>query len=379
MSILSKPVSPTAIALILSALSAAALVFYGLPDAGGGVSADSAASRSLKPFIMLLFLATGAGIAYWGIYAFTGKAEERHEEMVKFTYFIMVLSLALTALPPLIRSDPIGSEPVGLISGCLRSDDKASLLTCKGEKDASVTNNQWMLNLGGSITGQKEVGVPGSPANRAVVEGGITVPFPFLIVALFGGAISLSRRVPEIQRRADTSYVATAEAPKLTCADLREKMLFQIIQFISAPMIAIVAYQAFKPGSETAAAALAFVCGFGSETVLLRIRSLMDGIKPRLPVSATGPEAAAESPAGATVQLRIGVKDDSFDPGSLTLTINGAPAPSGADGLLEIEAEVNKEYVIEAKATFGGKPVSDKLQFLPLPNEVSKSIELNPV
>lgn len=279
MAILKTVSSPTAVALVLTALSAAVLAVFGLQ-----------ADRSF-PWILLLLLATGAGIAYWAIYAFTGRPAERQAEMVEFTYFIMVIALTLTALPPMIHSSPIGSEPVGLISGCVRTVDKQDLLACKIDQDATAStpsNNQWMLNLGGSVTGQKEVSdKPGSPKNRAFVDGGMTVPFPVLLLALFGGAISLSRRVPELQKRADDSYVAVADAPKLTSAELREKMVFQIIQFVSAPMIAIIAYQAFKPDSETTAAVLAFMCGFGSETVLLMVRNLMDGIKPRLPASAT--------------------------------------------------------------------------------------------
>lgn len=442
----SKWFTPTAVALGMSALSVATLII-GLSNS----SASALPEQSiLKIISLLLFLITGASIAYWGLYAFTGRAEERHDEMVKFTYFVMVIALTLTALPPLITEKPIGNEPVGLISGCVRVGEDKSLLNCKGDAPP-YTNNQWMLNLGGTITGQN--GTPkgaGSVENRAIVDGGIAVPFPFLILALFGGAISLSRRVPEIQKRADAGYVSTADAPKLSCADLREKLLFQVVQFISAPMIAVVAYQAFKPGSETAAAALAFMCGFGSETVLLMVRSLMDGIKPRaaastsvgsvrggimfgqaiaagaqLSVAGTSRSATSDQvgnydisdvPAGmqtieatyggqtksislmvaggsATicnidlapalsqavqmVQLRIGVKEG-VDDGSVTLSINGKPERFGPHGLLEVEVEANKEQVIEVTATSGGRPVSDKLTFIPLPSDDARSIELNP-
>ena len=67
----------------------------------------------------------------------------------------------------------------------------------------------------------------------------MAVPLPFLIVALFGGAISLSRRVPEIPRRYDPGYVDGPGARAIDATKAREQLACQILLFMSAPMIAM--------------------------------------------------------------------------------------------------------------------------------------------
>ncbi|TXL00205.1 hypothetical protein BMR02_06160 [Methylococcaceae bacterium HT1] len=108
------------------------------------------------------------------------------------------------------------------------------------------------------------------------------MPLYFIVLALLGGAISLTRRVPEYQKRSASNYlsIATDKKPYMTKGQVRESLAFQNIQFISAPLIAIVAYQLIDPGNLASAVALGFIAGFSSEAILMMIRQLTNKITP---------------------------------------------------------------------------------------------------
>ncbi|KQV46662.1 hypothetical protein [Duganella sp. Root336D2] len=323
---------------------------------------------------------TGMAIIVWGIHAFTGNPEERSAYGVNFAYFVMAVSLAVLILPPVMRADAFGGEPLGLVSGCVATEGAHATLACPPEQDGKsrASNNQWLLNIGGTLSGQAAGSTAdiGTRANRATIAGGIVVPLPFVVIALFGGAISLSRRIPELQKRAEESYIATQDAPKLTHAELREKLLFQIVQYVSAPMIAIVAYQAIKPDSQSSAAALAFICGFGSETVLLMIRGLADGLRPKGATLSSAQDVVAAP--GEMVLLRITVNTEGLDPGSLAITVDGKAAQANEDGFLEVELEAGKEHLIIANAKRMGQLVTDELRMTPLVTDDARPFALNP-
>lgn len=131
------------------------------------------------------------------------------------------------------------------------------------------------------------------------VRGGLVVPFYLIILSMFGGAISLTRRIPEYQKQSSSGYVGTKKAPFLTPPMLREYLVFQIVQFISAPFLAMVAYYVVEPGTTPATVALAFAAGFASETVLLWIRGVMDKLEPE-----SGPATQTGSIVGSIPELR---------------------------------------------------------------------------
>lgn len=125
---------------------------------------------------------------------------------------------------------------------------------------------------------------------KFMVYGGIVVPLYVLIIAQLGGIIGLMRRVPELQRQywegrqaridalgetdsRDEAHVGFSIAYKI-----RGCLIFQILQVISAPLIALVAFHLFSPASTLSSVALAFVCGFASEAILLKIRDLNDSL-----------------------------------------------------------------------------------------------------
>jgi hypothetical protein len=142
--------------------------------------------------------------------------------------------------------------------------------------DASKPRGAYVLNIGGHVTeclGQQQM---------CRVSGGLLVPLYVIILALMGGSISLTRRLPEYQVRSGPEYVATEKDPKLTQHQFREYLVFQIVQFLSAPLIAVLAYYLITPDKLVTSVALAFTAGFASESILLMVRSVAEKITPTL-------------------------------------------------------------------------------------------------
>ncbi|HEU4374001.1 MAG TPA: carboxypeptidase-like regulatory domain-containing protein [Telluria sp.] len=252
-------------------------------------------------FKISAILAAGTGFAW---FASVFSDTKTSNDQVRFAYFFVLVAFIVFMIPPFVKSQAIGNEPIGIISGCVQQTE-AQQVRCNPQvqnengakpaepaNDAATNRNQWLVNLGGALTGQPSDPIcaakpdsaeckMGSTKHRAYVTGGVVVPLPFVIIALFGGAISLSRRVPEIQKRADPAYAGSADEPALAATEARELLAFQILQFVSAPLIAITAYQVIQPSSQASAVALAFMAGFGSETILLIIRGVAEGIAPK--------------------------------------------------------------------------------------------------
>ncbi|MCK5353608.1 MAG: hypothetical protein KAJ63_00705, partial [Methyloprofundus sp.] len=108
---------------------------------------------------------------------------------------------------------------------------------------SSEANLQWLFNIGGRVVCGKY------RLDTCEITGGLVVPLYFVVLALLGGAISLTRRVPEYQKRSAENYQGTVNAKEsfMSYEQVRESLAFQIIQFISAPLIAIVAYHLIEP------------------------------------------------------------------------------------------------------------------------------------
>jgi hypothetical protein len=148
------------------------------------------------------------------------------------------------------------------------------------ESSMSV-GHAWVINIGGYIQ-ECSPGKRGEYGESFTckVKDGLLIPLYFIILALMGGSISLTRRLPELQKQVGTEHVATETQPKLTQYEFREYLIFQMVQFISAPFLAILAYYLIEPSNTTQAVVLAFTAGFASETILLMIRSIANKITP---------------------------------------------------------------------------------------------------
>ena len=109
------------------------------------------------------------------------------------------------------------------------------------------------------------------------IRGGVVVPLYIIVLAFFGGAVSMTRRVPEIQRR------AMDQQDPFDNVEARENLVFQMMQMATAPLIAITAFYILKPDTVTTSVVLAFASGFASEPILLAIRNQVDKLTPAAP------------------------------------------------------------------------------------------------
>ncbi len=111
----------------------------------------------------------------------------------------------------------------------------------------------------------------GNSFPMAMVSGGITVPFYFILVALFGASISMTQKIPDFQ--------AQLAEGSLSAPQVRKGLTIQVLQFVSAPFLAIIAYAFFGPTGQTATITVAFVAGFSSQTILTSLLTAMNGIE----------------------------------------------------------------------------------------------------
>ncbi|HKV54701.1 MAG TPA: hypothetical protein VJN94_08650 [Candidatus Binataceae bacterium] len=259
--------------------------------------------------------------------------------MVRFCYgftlfsFLVIVSpfAALNLLPPSITSSyyvAMAESPVALVLGCVHyanPEDRANELACKTDRFA----NEWLVNIGGLVLQRLPYAYPiatpppTAPVNAAeqavppeadettdwvdghigtpmldlppmTIHEGLTVPFYFILVALFGAAVSLARRVPEIQRK----YHAT-EGDQINASETRELLVSQILQFLSAPIIAMTAYAVFAPSGPSSSVVLAFVSGFSSDAVIAGFKALADRIISSAAEKTSGTSTTVSNPPPA--------------------------------------------------------------------------------
>lgn len=145
----------------------------------------------------------------------------------------------------------------------------------------TIFGQAWIINIGGYIKEcNQDRNLEYGKSVTCEVKDGLLIPLYFIIMALMGGSISLTRRLPELQKQAGSEHIATSLQPKLSQYEFRECLIFQMVQFISAPFLAILAYYLIEPSNTTNAVVLAFTAGFASETILLMVRSVANKITP---------------------------------------------------------------------------------------------------
>ncbi len=187
----------------------------------------------------------------------------------------------------------LSERPIAVFVGC-SLDPKAKTLLCpksNAEPKDTVQKTQnpgdgtigsaWVINIGGHIEQcTKDSNENFGKSVTCQVKDGLLIPLYFIIMALMGGSISLTRRLPELQKQAGSEHIATEQQPKLSQYEFREHLIFQMVQYISAPFLAILAYYLIEPGNITNSVVLAFTAGFASETILLMVRSIANKITP---------------------------------------------------------------------------------------------------
>ena len=278
----------------------------------------------------LATVALGLLTAIWFIRCFTGDARHRIADIFVFAYAFTIGSFAMLVLP-FVSDEPTSggarTATLELVRGCVRGQAMGGLsgvsavVLCpsdlpkgdpwpsrrqpngKEEPYDGPLRYTLMLAIGGvtatvidtsatlpsaavapagtaPAAGASKRIDPVAPRRHHEVIGGLAVPFFVLVIAYIGGAVSLSRRIPEYQRRLHPNYIPTDKEGRMRPFEAREVVVFQIMQLVSAPFLAVATWFIVSPMSLTSAATLAFGTGFASEPLLLMIRGLVEGIRP---------------------------------------------------------------------------------------------------
>ena len=236
----------------------------------------------------IMYAATSASLI-WTLYVFTGVVTDRKlGQLIGTCYVFTLVSLTLSVAPFLFPSQLIsnpGAE-IALLKGCATGSDANIATQVKCAEPPTVLLAQWVVNIGGLATEYKAApqatfdptSDPAAPHHGPVelyaISGGLVVPLYVIVLALIGSAVSMTRRVPEYQRS------AMSVTDSMSNSEAREKLVFQIMQVVSAPLIAVTAFAIVKPASLTEAVVVGFGSGFASEPILLMIRSLVEKISP---------------------------------------------------------------------------------------------------
>ena len=288
-------------------------------------------AQHIAVVVVEVFSGFGLGLVVTFFWLFRGiKAdEEKLNAIITYCYAFIIFSLSASVLPfmalPLIPTlyNSMTKSPVGIVAGCsaaAHAVDKSLPLadekSVPNELRCDTNTDQWVVNIGGAIQSKQE-----SPLVR--VTGGLVVPLYAVVLSLMGAAVSMTRRVPEIQRRlspGDPEYINFDQA--------RERLVFQIMQVISAPLIAITAYYLVNPESRASTIVLSFASGFSSETVLLLIRAILEKLQPESSTPALSSPAIRVAPArldfGSVAVPGSAKKSISItNPGPATLVVSG--------------------------------------------------------
>lgn len=376
-----------------------------------------------KSLLTLAFLSLSA----WFLHAFTHADEagvdkaclaEQRASMFRFAYMFSLFSFALLVLPftAMLRTHetPPDAGPIRLLRACVLLQPSARPASgvmgpvdwCPETRLGGNVSYPWLVSVGGVVA--QECDTPGfectvsaaaagssvsSTAAAAVaagsragvppmysVRGGFVVPFYVIVFSFVGGVVNLTRRVPEYQKRSSCSFVPTATESCVTLLEAREFVVFQIMQLLSSPFVAMVAYYALEPKSIASAVGLAFVSGFATESVLLLIRGMVNGLRPeptktsataaagtaQLHVLVRRPDAAAVDKTKvevrrlpkATPAIKEGMTDAAgelefkgLSPGSIwvvaTLGMPGATPPSSLTAVQKVELKAGQTESIE--------------------------------
>ena len=290
-----------------------------------------------KSLLGLGFLFLGA----WFMHAFTHADQagsdaacdaEQRASMFRFAYLFSLFSFGLLVLPftAMLRTHetPPDAGPIRLLRACVQpapAARPASGVTgpvelCPAQPTDGKLIYPWLVSVGGVVAQECGTGtfqcsraaaVPDTAASAPpehgfkpplyAVQGGFVVPFYVVVFAFVGGVVNLTRRVPEYQKRSSCTYVGTPAEPTVTMVEAREFVVFQLMQMLSSPFVAMVAYYALEPRSIASAVGLAFVAGFATESVLLQIRGVLNGVRPET-------TKTTSSTATTSAQLHVEVK-----------------------------------------------------------------------
>ncbi|WP_028311676.1 hypothetical protein [Derxia gummosa] len=347
----------------------------------GGVTTEKAPWPIARFVVFTLLL---AGMALWFMVCFTGPATEgREHHSFVFAYGFTFGAFALLILPFIADTDAIvrynGTTPavwpragaIQLVRGCVVVDDGnvgaiSSVARCPEYKTPSTKGADgdrtwqgrevdreygWLVAIGGTTQRRlvpefKDCDSAAPPCAKlaqgvtdandrahreyAEIHGGLAVPLFVVVLAYIGGAVSLSRRIPEYQRRSDVGYVKDklrVNEPPMLEFETRESVVFQIMQLVSAPFLALASWYIVTPATLASGAVLAFGTGFFSEPILLMIRGLVEGIRPA--ATRTAVQGAAAKPVTGQTPQDDGHADAGNADGKAPIRLDDASPPAG--------------------------------------------------
>ena len=138
-----------------------------------------------------------SAVLLWGSYVFTGVVTNaKLNQMIRYCYGFTLAVVVLSIVPfsiPEFFSKPSDQAPINIVRGCASVSNGA----ISDEISCAKSALQWIVNVGGVISPKPEA----TPAQYEV-SGGVAGPLFVVVLALFGSAVSMTRRVPEFQRRA---------------------------------------------------------------------------------------------------------------------------------------------------------------------------------
>jgi hypothetical protein len=223
-----------------------------------------------------------------------------------------------------------------------------------------------------------KVSVPKLAIEGAPIIGGVVIPVFFVVIAMMGALINMGRKLPEFQERVDPDYKKEFET-KLSSADdvqapiswayARDMVVFQIIQVLSAPGIAILAYSWARPEDQANTVILAFAAGFTSEVFLLAVRGVVDrmiGLGPR-PARTRAMLAASDSTPKTGLPPRGPVSPSSKTAGAfkvgdvVRLVAPVGPCMPGAVGIVS-SVESAGDVVVTTTQDHTGAALNYRLQ-----------------
>lgn len=271
---------------------------------GGGPHQSESVTHVFVLFIGLMPLLA----VIWFLYLFGGVEVRpgRIGQIIVFCYLTTGVMIAGSLLPFVAMPLAPGLQkfmmdsPVGVIPGCRVSSDQEFV-----SKEIACSNHaeQWLVNIGGIMEPPSPIPINGGPPEPVVatriaggsnlqesirektwpatqIRGGLVVPLYFVVLSLIGAAVSMTRGVPDCQRR-----LIPGRADSITPEEARGYLVLKIMQMFSAPLIAIVTYHALQPDSAKTSVLLGFACGFASETILVLISASFKKLNPDEPAS----------------------------------------------------------------------------------------------
>jgi len=195
-----------------------------------------------------------------------------------YAYVFQVLAIGVALGPFAMSADLQSSREswAGVVHGCQRaSDGTGSELTRCSD---GPSDSQWLLHVGSRSFSAEGGASDEEVRQRTELSRGLVVPLYVVVLAIIGAAVGMTRRLPEIQRRAAHTTHQHEAGDAISPIIAREKVIFQIMQILAAPLIAIVAFSGFDPDTVTAAVLLGFASGFASEAILMKLRQASEAV-----------------------------------------------------------------------------------------------------